>query len=462
MQENEFEKRVREQMDEFSLVPNEAVWKQVEARIGGEKKKRTLLFWFVSALLLVGGITWWMIESRDNVTRDGSIAKSKPAIITSNKAEQQINDTNKIVESRSALRERSVDDKENANKNKHTYTTIKTEVRSSVNNETPSGGKTEKVLESKTPVVAGSLKPSKISSAIENESKEIALHKYYKSAEQLKADSLQRASAISKKTTSVDTLKVAPVAADIKHHEHKWKLGVTAFGGVSRNTNGIDLISAKSAQANAFYSFSSASPSTSGAVPVVIPKLTYKRSASYGFGMFAERQIGKRTAISLGIDYHYFSSKSIVGNRVDSSLNLYDTALQKQTTVQSFYKVGQSTLFSNKYNLIQLPVNLLFRLNKNSSKPLLFSLGLSPSFLIASKALYVNRYKGIYYEEKQQFNNFLLFGQSGLLFTALDSKKCQFSLGPVVQYDFNSMSKWQTQTNQHLTFIGIKSNITFK
>jgi hypothetical protein len=461
MQENEFEKRVREQMDEFSLVPNEAVWKQVEARISGEKKRR-LLFWFVGALLLVGGITWWMIESPDNVTRDVSIAKSKPAIITSNITEQQINDTNKIVGSISALTKRSVDDNENANKNKQTYTTIKTDVRSSVNNETPSGNETERVLESKTPVAASSSKPSKLSSVIENESKEIALHKYYKSAEQLKADSLQRALARNKNTASVDTLKVASVIAGMKPLEHKWKLGIAAFGGVSGNTNGIDLISAKSVQAAAFYSFSSASPSTSGAVPVVIPKLTYKRSASYGFGMFAQRQIGKRTAISLGVDYHYFSSKSIVGNRVDSSLNLYDTALQKQTTVQSFYKVGQSTLFSNKYNLIQLPVNLLFRLNKNSSKPLLFSFGLSPSFLIASKALYVNRYQGIYYEEKQQFKNFLLFGQSGLLFTPVDSKKYQLSLGPVVQYDFNSMSKWQTQASKHLTFMGIKSNITFK
>jgi hypothetical protein len=434
----------------------------VEARIDGEKKRRALLFWFVGALLLVGGITWWMIESRDNVTRDdGSIAKSKPAIITSNKAEQQINDTNKNVESISALTKRSVDDNENVNKHKQTYTTIKTGVKSSVNNETPSITETEKVLESKTPAATSSLKPSKILPVSENESKEIALHKYYKSTEQLKADSLQRTLEISKKTTLIDTSKAASKVAVIKHHEHKWKLGLTAFCGVSGNTNGIDLISAKSVQADAFYSFSS-SPAASAAVPVVIPKLTYKRSASYGFGIFGQKEMGRRIAISFGINYHYFSSKSTIGNRFDSSQSLYDTALQKQTTVKSFYKVGQSSSFNNKYKVIQLPVNLSYRLNKNASKPLLFSLGLSPSFLIASKALYVNRYQGIYYEEKQQFKNFLLFGQSGLLFTALDSKKYQLSLGPVVQYDFNSMSKWQTQTNQHLTFIGIKSNITFK
>jgi hypothetical protein len=461
MQENEFEKRVREQMEEFSLVPNEAVWKEVDARIGKEKKRRTLLFWFFGTLLLIGGITWWMIESRDNVTAVVFIAKRKPAIITSNKAPQQIDDTNKTVESISALTKRSLHDNEHLNQNKQTYTTIKTRVRSSVNKEPPSSKETERILESKTEVATSSLKPFKISPEVKNESKEIALHKYYKSTEQLKADSLPRILAISKKITLIDTSKAPSKVAVIKHHEHKWKLGITAFGGVSGNTNGIDLISAKSVQADAFYSFSS-SPATSGAVPVVIPKLTYKPSASYGFGIFAQKEIGKRTAISFGIDYHYFSSKSTIGNRFDSSKSLYDTALQKQTTVKSFYKVGQSSLFNNKYNVIQLPVNLLFRLNKNASKPLLFSLGLSPSFLIASKALYVNRYQGIYYEEKQQFKNFLLFGQSGLLFTALDSKKYQLSLGPVVQYNFNSMSKWQTQTNQHLTFIGIKSNITFK
>ncbi len=56
MQENEFEKKVQNRLDGLSLVPNEEVWKQVEARIRNKKRRRLIFFWMLAGLFLTGGI----------------------------------------------------------------------------------------------------------------------------------------------------------------------------------------------------------------------------------------------------------------------------------------------------------------------------------------------------------------------------------------------------------------------
>jgi adenylate kinase family enzyme len=49
MQENEFEKQLKDMMDEFKLVPSASVWEKVSRRLNeGRRKKRPfifLLFW---------------------------------------------------------------------------------------------------------------------------------------------------------------------------------------------------------------------------------------------------------------------------------------------------------------------------------------------------------------------------------------------------------------------------------
>ncbi|MEJ7676246.1 MAG: hypothetical protein WKF59_26970 [Chitinophagaceae bacterium] len=151
------------------------------------------------------------------------------------------------------------------------------------------------------------------------------------------------------------------------------------------------------------------------------------------------------------------SARSTVGNKVTSTLNIYDSVLQKPTVVNPYYRAGQTTSFSNKYHLVQLPLNLQLQLNKNINKPLLFAFGLAPSFLISSNALYVNSNARAYYREKEQFNHFMLFGQSELLYTLSNRPKYQLQLGPALQYDFNSFSKPATNTRQHLIFTGLKN-----
>jgi hypothetical protein len=56
---NDFEKQVRQKMDELDFVPGEPVWTKIEEQIRGKKEKKRMILWLpLAGLLLVGGGLW--------------------------------------------------------------------------------------------------------------------------------------------------------------------------------------------------------------------------------------------------------------------------------------------------------------------------------------------------------------------------------------------------------------------
>ena len=62
MHENNFEKQVREKMDQLGFDPTDSVWERVDKEINKEKKRRMPLFWlfFFSGLALAGGAYYFL------------------------------------------------------------------------------------------------------------------------------------------------------------------------------------------------------------------------------------------------------------------------------------------------------------------------------------------------------------------------------------------------------------------
>src|SRR5215217_5218620 len=65
MQENNFEKRVQEKLDELRLTPSEPVWQNLEVAIR-KKKERRLVFWLLPFFLATGGLIWWQAATWQN------------------------------------------------------------------------------------------------------------------------------------------------------------------------------------------------------------------------------------------------------------------------------------------------------------------------------------------------------------------------------------------------------------
>lgn len=54
MQENKFEKQVREEMEEFRIRPSAAVWDEVEKELRRKKRRRVVVYWFLLAAIGLG------------------------------------------------------------------------------------------------------------------------------------------------------------------------------------------------------------------------------------------------------------------------------------------------------------------------------------------------------------------------------------------------------------------------
>src|SRR6478735_7603999 len=78
MQENEFEKQVKDIMDEFKLVPSASVWEKVSRRLNeGRRKKRPFIFLLFLGLLVAG---YFMYQN----------ARQQPVHYTNNKTNEEL------------------------------------------------------------------------------------------------------------------------------------------------------------------------------------------------------------------------------------------------------------------------------------------------------------------------------------------------------------------------------------
>src|SRR6188474_2601985 len=77
MQEQNFEKQVRQKMEELSLTPSDPVWKKIEEQVRKKRDRRRLFFWLpVTVLLLSGGL--WFVAN--NINTNNSVAKTNKEI----------------------------------------------------------------------------------------------------------------------------------------------------------------------------------------------------------------------------------------------------------------------------------------------------------------------------------------------------------------------------------------------
>src|SRR5688572_4325654 len=66
MQENEFEKRLRQEMEEFKVRPSEDVWEKVEEQLRKKKKRRVVFFIFMLAGLSLLGYSGYFLTKTNS------------------------------------------------------------------------------------------------------------------------------------------------------------------------------------------------------------------------------------------------------------------------------------------------------------------------------------------------------------------------------------------------------------
>ena len=462
MQADEFEKKIKKKMEEFELVPGSAVWKEVSLKIEKEKRKRRVIFYwlFTGFLLLSASSAWWFINN-ENTQKFAKKDINDNAVKTENYETKR--KTNSVSKNLNKINKTSIKN-DAAPITKKLASAKNVELQKGTRNETKNNDSTKTIYPkviAKELIANSENKRQNIHNREKQISASLPRHKFYNpDLAAKKADT----SVINASNENADLKKNPAANTTAKktiqtRNSGKWNMGFTVYGGSSNNRSGVPLLEKDYAQN---YLPSGVQLNSGNYSYSEYISNHFKSGFSFGFGIYAKKQIAKKISLSAGADYHSYTAKLSVGSKVNQQQSFYDTSLHEAISVSQYYTPGTSESYSNKYQFLQLPVNLEYQINKNPKKPFLISAGISPGFLISSNALHANTWANVFYVDKQQFNHLQFSAQIGFSIPLISSSKYLLSAEPQIQYSFTNASKAAADARQHLFFTGIKANITLK
>jgi apolipoprotein N-acyltransferase len=105
MQENEFEKRLQEEMEEFRLRPSEVVWNKIEDELKKKKRRRVVFFIFLLAGLSLVGYSGYNLftpgkknpVAKDVAATNNNVPNSQQVEPTDDDAQKSIPDNQKTI-----------------------------------------------------------------------------------------------------------------------------------------------------------------------------------------------------------------------------------------------------------------------------------------------------------------------------------------------------------------------------
>ena len=504
MPENEFEKKVSSEMQELRFKPSDNVWLRVEERIKTKKKRRVFVIIFLLAGL--GLLGYWQ---RTNLfgEQKNEIAKTVQKDSPGEKQKEDNSQSTNEINNSSAIKQNT----ETTKPEETTNTTVKTadnkptddrsvidkkdivvsknEIRKPTKNNEEAKGKTGSVKTKKDPKPEASIAIVSANSKTKNgvvdyTSKDLTANPETNAKQQdtnqaevktveNKIDSAKAVTGEQEKnaTPKTDTLLKADPAKDpvppivqINLSEKKWKWGFHITPGISSlNDNGISFSGLKNADALNFQSPTVGSGT--GAVPPPVQQKPSEVKAGFAFqvGAFAQRKLSSRTSLSAGLQYGYYSNIFHVGNRRDSLIGnanaLFSGTLDRNAS-QLYSAGGGTTKHTNHYHFIELPFLFQWQLNKNKTKPFIWSAGFTVGQLIASKTImYDTAFNGVYYENKSQLNKTQFSLSTGFSWTIANKKKMQWNLGPVANFHLTKLVDNPFESKRFLFFVGLRTGV---
>lgn len=485
MERNNFEKNVKQKMDELKIPPSDLVWANLEKKISRkEKNRKWILFFFLFFLILSAG--YWFISPLKN----DSNRKSEHTTLNQNSKPinskdsssynlavtgeiQKINPVDKLNHSNSAMvpQKEFTKIKKNYSKttnNRDSYfhrSLIKPEKKITENSQVAKAQTSKKIhqdFSKDEPASVETTRNSPTSNAL-NQSKNIQPGKNDTVEEKnkpIKAISENTSSENyttneEKQNRTAETIKDSSSykksgRTDNKNH---WLPGFTLSAGTSQFSNGSTKGSAAylSSPGNSAGGYTGNYPGYT-----YYPPSAFKPSIAFSAGFFIEKNVSRKSKISFGFIYKYFSVSNKVGNRIDSSNS-------SQNLSSNFYSARNSIhSHINNFQFLEVPVSLKFKLNKSPKLPLEWNAGINISELINSNALQFDYGSSVYYHHNDLFKKFQFGLHTGFSATLFTSGKRPFTFGPSFYYSLTNLSGKGLYENRHFGFVEINAAILLR
>ena len=510
MQDPEFEKRIRQKMEELKFTPSASAWDNVEKELNKDKRKKRPIIWFFLFLgLAVSGSFYFFMASpthRDSNAVNQYTVATAPST-TKEKTQTKTDDVNSTVPSstnddkkiipdhtssstdRAATDDATKSDKIIIDKNiKKSNEKIATK-----NNNEKTALKESSPTYDHATVAAGNYKNKKSrirpthdqdnnkpadASIQKNQQPDLASNNN-KEVETKETSSVQNTTNISDTTSStavannissnkVDTTANKHISKDTAANKNSvtqkkknstkksWKIGYTGSAGYSSVFDDLFNTTAVSGQVPTSYNLANAAFAVPPTNTLAFGAINYtpstiKPGPSFTMGAFAEKSISKKLLFSIGLNYHYYSSMISVGRKVEA--NLY---LAASTNATGYYLNTRDHSYTNQYHFIELPVSVLYQFNKSKKMPIYGEGGFSVARMISSNALHFDKLSAVYYKGNSSLFNKTQFNADVAIMIGIPFKNNMFRVGPQAQYGISNLLSGNAGNNEHLFFGGIK------
>ncbi len=404
MPTNNFEKRVQEEMEGFKLPPSDEVWLIVEEKIR-ERKRRSFLFWLLPILLGGAMATYFLLNKPDN-KGSTELTSAQPAIVKEAIKKEQVN-SNKMDDPMANTRQtpkEKVGENEialSSGSEQHTPSsqvpfemkksnTIKSFKNKKATNFEPANERvgfmaSAKDISTGKPVIESTAEPE----SMEQIQRSIAPANLY-----IVQPASLRNGWFSSGFYWVERLeaKTPSVVKPSSLRSPKWILGFKAGG-----YNIADPLLGGGGQKDFAGNLNSPGQGTGSSNASIISEALPKPALSYGLMLGRQFPVGRKHYFKTGLGIAQYSHIRQVGDYRDSTASP-NFSLSDQSA--GFYRGGTITSFRSRYQVIELPLTMMWQIGKNKNWPLQLETGLLYGRVIRARGLVYGGYG--YFDDRDQ------------------------------------------------------------
>ncbi len=461
MQENEFEKQVKNLMEGFKPAPSDEAWAKISRRLK-EKRRRRLPFVFLLAagLAAAGLLFYYTGNKKDTVQNTVATNNSNTAIAHDSAASDSgVAAINDEVE------------KNNIDSSKSPLAPNKSQVNFISKNGNEVGinkgiGKNHTGIPSditKDNALNSNEQPGNvITNDNSNDNRADALQKDIKQENPEKTQAINQTPVTKTADGNVNNniakndsnniinnnIEIAKPALQ-SNKLPKWQWGVNASYGMNHAVKGLGKPEKLASQA--LYS-----PTAIISGDTVFNKHAYSSSKAYSFGFEVQRSISKNSVIAAGLNFTHLSTESNVRGVINANY-----AISPNNIVNNYYRPGIVKDYVNKYNFIELPVSFQQHLLQRKVFAFGYNAGFSVRQLLNSNSLIYNEESNIYFSNPGLLRKTQWQLQAGLDFKFNTGKNTSVYAGPQVSYSLSNFTKSKDNGNYHFMTYGLKAGLLF-
>ena len=438
MDDNKFEKDVRRRLEGLKMQPSDAVWEKVDKRINQRSPRTRFAWFFIFALLaLVAGGIYYLDLKKD---RRQHVALAEPTPADSLNMFQQ-KDHENLPETNASQHDVEPDDNAVAPAAPAAKTNIVVQENlAGFQRQKPTVKEQMDVTHNAFTLVSSKL----IRGRIQVPGSSLT-DKLFAAGNKINSN-------ITAPTQNLEVSDNLQELATVKAGKqkqpapNKWKLGFTIAGG--KTLLGSSLFDLDNSAGRAAELYYNGPPNNSNNPPSYIIKTGIRNKASWLAGVSLQKPLGKRTAVSFGLNYQYFSTSNTIGERVTAAESQYSARI-----------VNQSQQYVNHFHYLQVPVSLQLETLQNAAVPVTLEFGASVSQLLSSNALQYQQ--EIFYQNNSLFNKTQASLHVGVSVVPFSGAKYKVYAGPYYSYGINAMASDGLYANDHLGFVGLRARIQF-